>query len=194
IAFEDKRFVGKTYLKNREKFEVRKPQNRPFKKPLSLHPKFARLICNLSRAKEEVLDPFCGTGGILIEAGLMGLKPLGLDIQDEMVSGCTQNLLYFNIENFDVKEGDASFLRDYFSEVEAVATDVPYGRGSFLSRKKEGLYQKAFKSIREVCKTACIVTSCPYDFESLGFEVLGVYNLKVHRSLVRFFHILDSGN
>ncbi|MFQ6088117.1 MAG: THUMP domain-containing protein [Candidatus Methanofastidiosia archaeon] len=192
IALKERRFVGKTYLENREKFEVRKPQNRPFKKPLSLHPKFARLICNLSRAKREVLDPFCGTGGILIEAGLMGLKPLGLDISEEMVLGCTQNLLHFNIENFDVKEGDCRFLKDYFSKVEAVATDVPYGRGSFLSEKKEDLYQKAFESIREISKTSCIVTSCSYDFESLGFEVLEIYNLKVHRSLTRFFHILDS--
>jgi len=64
-------------------FEKRKVQYRPFFSPISLHPKLARALVNLSAIKkgETILDPFCGTGGILIEAGLIGARVIGSDIE-----------------------------------------------------------------------------------------------------------------
>jgi len=49
-------------------------------------------MVNLSGARREVLDPFCGTGGVLIEAGLIGLEVYGFDIQQSMVEGCKEIL------------------------------------------------------------------------------------------------------
>ena len=48
---------------NRSRFEERKVQNRPFFSPISLHPKLACALVNLSSIKKDgtLLDPFCGT-------------------------------------------------------------------------------------------------------------------------------------
>ncbi len=45
-----------------------------------MSPKLARCMVNLTGVKENdlVLDPFCGTGGILIEAGIMGARVIGV--------------------------------------------------------------------------------------------------------------------
>ncbi|MFQ6077015.1 MAG: DNA methyltransferase, partial [Candidatus Bathyarchaeia archaeon] len=67
----------------------RRPRRRPFFHPSSLMPKLARCMVNLARPRrgDSVLDPFCGTGSLLIEAGLMGMKALGSDIKGHMALG-----------------------------------------------------------------------------------------------------------
>mgnify|MGYP002171746373 CR=1 FL=1 len=40
------------------------------------------------------MDPFCGTGGILIEAGLIGCKVAGSDVNWKMKNGSAINLDY----------------------------------------------------------------------------------------------------
>ena len=78
---------------DRKSFETRVPQNRPFFSPVSLHPKIARALVNLAHlsAGDILLDPFCGTGGIMIEAGLIGMEIVGCDIDENMVNGCKNN-------------------------------------------------------------------------------------------------------
>ena len=81
---DDKVYVGIKQVEiPRKNFETRKVQNRPFFSPISLHPKVARALVNLSEVEknETLLDPFCGTGGILLEAGLIGANVIGNDIQ-----------------------------------------------------------------------------------------------------------------
>jgi len=49
--------------------------------PARLHPDTARrLIEGLSRPGERVLDPFCGSGTVLVEARLAGRAALGVDV------------------------------------------------------------------------------------------------------------------
>ena len=81
---------------DRSQFENRKVQFRPFFSPISIHPKLSRFMVNLSMIKknEILLDPFCGTGGILIEAGLLGYKIIGNDIDNNIINGCNKNLKY----------------------------------------------------------------------------------------------------
>ena len=48
--------------------------------PARLHPRTARrLIDGLSRPGQTVLDPFCGSGTVLLEARLAGRAALGID-------------------------------------------------------------------------------------------------------------------
>ena len=39
-----------------------------------------------------IVDPFCGTGGIAIEASLLGLEVLASDLDSRMVEGTKSNL------------------------------------------------------------------------------------------------------
>jgi tRNA G10 N-methylase Trm11 len=61
-----------------------------------LPPKLAQVIINLavadSPAPQTVLDPFCGTGVILLESLLMGHKAYGTDVDKRMVSYATENI------------------------------------------------------------------------------------------------------
>ena len=51
---------------------------RPFFRPVSLEPRLARAAVNIAAGVDEgyVVDPMCGTGGILIESALTGRPTL----------------------------------------------------------------------------------------------------------------------
>ena len=179
-------------------FEKRKADRRPFFKPIALPPRLARAMINLARAKKEVLDPFMGTGGILIEAGLLGLKVYGVDLRKDMVDGAKQNLEYYGIKNYVLKKGDATKLGKLFPDkaFEAIVTDPPYGTSATLGGKlREELYEKALESIYEVLDGHLSI-AFPTSFEAekvaerIGFEVLEKYYQRVHSSLDRYFYIM----
>jgi tRNA (guanine10-N2)-dimethyltransferase len=127
-------------------FESRNPKNRPGFSPVGMDSKLCRCMVNLSRAKkgETVLDPFCGTGGILMEAGLCGCIPHGSDIDPQMVEKCRKNTKFFRIKQAQVSVSDATKLKGHFPYI---VSDLPYGVSSFLSEKKSSLYPKFFKSM-----------------------------------------------
>src|SRR5213079_2112695 len=88
-------FLGRVVHRiDRARLEATKVAHRPFSLPISLHPKFARALLNLSRVPMAgfVLDPFCGTGGLLLEALSIGLRPIGLDRDRRMVLGFRASL------------------------------------------------------------------------------------------------------
>lgn len=183
-------FTGQVILDFPYTYEKRKPQYRPYFHPSSLHPQIARALVNLGQCRTEVLDPFCGTGGILIEAGLMGLTCKGLDISEQMVAGTKQNLAHFRITDYAVYQGDATVIDQYFPHVESVVTDMPYGKASRITLERDHLYKKAFQSIREVTEKACIVLPQLYNFEPV-FTMKEQFVLRVHKSLTRYIYVLS---
>ena len=62
----------------RESYSGRAPTERPFFQPVSLDPRQARLLISLAHRRtsetKTVIDPFCGTGGIVIEAALQDIE------------------------------------------------------------------------------------------------------------------------
>jgi tRNA (guanine10-N2)-dimethyltransferase len=132
--------------------EDRQVRHRPFFKPVSLHPKFARVLVNLSRVHDgqELLDPFCGTGGILIEAGLVGARPIGIDAQAEEVEGAARNLEHFGVLGARILHGRAKDARALVGHpVAAIATDPPYGRSATTLR--EGPVGAVAGSVQGLC-------------------------------------------
>ena len=75
----------------RESYSGRAPTERPFFQPVSLDPRQARLLISLAHRRtsetETVIDPFCGTGGIAIEAALQGFETLASDLDPRMGEG-----------------------------------------------------------------------------------------------------------
>ncbi len=195
------RFVlGKTVFKiNRGDFEKRNPQFRPYFHPSSLLPIFSRTLCNICGVAPNklVLDPFCGTGGILIEAGLMGAEIHGLDLDKSMVEGCIENLAHFGLGG-KIESGDATEINAR-EEFDIVITDPPYGRASTtMGRSLESLYKKAVNSIFQALKkrgTACIISpdilALEEIAEEIGFTVRETHLLRVHKSLTRKIVVLN---
>lgn len=193
-------YVGiKNYEINRSCFEERKVQNRPFFSPISLHPKIARALVNLSAVKKNqiLLDPFCGTGGILLEAGLIGVKVIGSDIENKMIQGSKKTLDFFNIKNYDLFCCDVGDVKKYVKKVNAVVTDLPYGKSTTTKGETtDKLYARAFENISKILKknSRAVIGVSNIDvlkFSKKYLSLCEIYEFRVHRSLTRYFCVFQ---
>jgi len=111
---------------NQDDFESRKPHKRPVLHPSSLDPRLARACVNLLGTTGTILDPFCGTGGILIEAGLTGHNIVGYDLSEKMLMAAKTNLAEFGL-NGKLEHRDAFTMPKKYKNI---VTDMPYGRNT----------------------------------------------------------------
>ena len=172
----------------------RKPTDRPFFQPGSMDPLLARAVCNLARVEpgDRVLDPMCGTGGVLIEAGLLGARPLGTDAQAKMVEGARQNLGH-SLDEFDVARADATRLPLCDDTVDAVVFDAPYGRQSKIeTHNLADLVGGALAEARRVSERCVLVADRDWraEAEDGGWTVETRFERRVHRSLTRYVLVL----
>lgn len=179
---------------DRHAFEQRRPSVRPYATPTTLHPRLARALVNLAEVKkgDVVLDPFCGTGGILIEAGLLGIKVRGIDIKHEVMNGCERNLAWCHIKPDELLTADMREVA--LKSSHAVVTDFPYGRAAHLSDKREILYQEALKCIA-ACTPKAVIGLPSLSYRNLVaqyFNIVEIHCVRVHKSLIRFFYVLRS--
>ena len=182
---------------DRGQFTKRRPTSRPVFHPSTLKPALARCMVNLARTSRgsTFLDPFCGVGGILLEAGLIGAKLVGVDIERNMIDGAKANLEAEGITDFQLMVGDARKLPSL--EVDAIATDPPYGRQSTTAGANlEELYREALPSIAGVLKRRghiCITSPVELELEELaesaGLRTIEKHEQKVHRSLTRRIYV-----
>lgn len=184
---------------NKKHFEDSKPHKRPFFYPGSMNPKLARCMVNLSRIKEGqlLLDPFCGTGGILIEAGLIGCKLVGCDIYWKMKNGTAINLDHYGITDYRTFHLDVRELKMY-EKVDSVVTDPPYGISTSTGDvDDEGIFKEFFKVIYDNMKDdAYLCMASPHYMDlkpmvdELGFVIVEQYGIKMHRSLTRIISVM----
>ncbi len=182
---DNKKYYGKIIEDiNRGLFQKRSNEKRPFSSPISMDPVLARVLGNLSEVSsgEQVLDPFCGTGGILIEAGLCGIGVKGLDIQEEMVEGAKKNLKEYGILNYDIREGDISEVNEIYDEYNAVISDLPYGKAS----KQENKAVEKFLDFIQGFKGKTVFM---YNESSLG-NYEADFEVYVHKNLTRHIYLI----
>ena len=197
IVFSRKVHIGRLVgAIDRSSFEKRKNRYMPFFYPASLHPKFARALVNLTRVEEDerLLDPFCGTGAILVEADMVGLEAVGSDLSEKMILGSRRNLDHVRADA-TLTVADVGAIMGSIGRVEGIATDPPYGKST--STKGEGisaLYGRAFEAFSEVLDhgsyLAMVVPRVALLDEADEFDLVETYSLWVHRSLTRHFCVL----
>jgi len=183
---------------NTKEFLSRKPSTRPFFHPSALDPKLSRVFVNLSRVKREqlFLDPFCGTGGFLIEAALIGAYIIGSDIRRDMVEGTMKNLRSMGIEPLGIVRADAT--TPPWHRVDAIATDPPYGRSSTtLGRSVDRIVYDFLNSHADRLKRGGYVCyALPHDVEVQAtipkklYDIVEVHSMRVHKSLTRMIIIV----
>lgn len=202
VLTEDDAFVGiKKASLDLSQFQMRRGHLRPFLSPVTLHPKIARALVNLSAVKEKetILDPFCGTGGILLEAGFLGVQLIGSDIEKKMIEGCQKNLDYYQIKDYKLFCADIGEISTYVSTVDAVVTDFPYARATTTKGEQlPKLYNRAFETIAKVLKKnrRAVVGLSTEEIRMIGENYLSVvdtYAIKAHRSLTRYFVVYKNG-
>jgi tRNA (guanine10-N2)-dimethyltransferase len=201
-------YAAKQVMEIKGGFEERKAHKRPELHPTALNPKLARGMINLVGADKEIMDPFCGAGGILIEAGLMNLKAVGYDLYKEMLKKAKKNLDFYNIKNYDLFNKDALRIRKQY---DFVVTDIPYGlntsiwirKGSInqkislkqtnkIQKKKnlEDFYLKFLMNLKKITrKKAAVIVPHYVDYKNLikkaGFKIEKEFSQFIHRSLTR---------
>ncbi len=119
---------------DRRAFGERRMPSLPFRRPVSLPPKLGRVAVNLAavRPGDRVVDPFVGTGALLLEAALLGARVSGIDREAAMVRGAIQNFAHAGLEFERLVVADAGSAADSETGAvwDALVTDPPYGRSS----------------------------------------------------------------
>lgn len=184
---------------DRRKIRERRPPKRAAVHPSTLQPFFARAMVNLARTPRNgtFMDPFCGVGGILLEAGLIGAKVRGIDIKEKQIEGAERNLSEHNIRDFELSCEDMrkTNIRKRF---DAIATDPPYGRqASTGGADIRGLYEEALPVLSEMlkdgrflCLTAPSQIEIPELTKNLDLKILEKYRNRVHKDLTRIIYVL----
>ncbi len=191
--YKDAWYLSIVYFRRDTKsFESRKAPLRPYFSPVSMHPKYARFLVNTAHVREgeTLLDPFCGTGGVLIEAAMIGIRIVGNDISLNMTIGTKMNLKFFKINDFKIYNDEISNLET--EQVDGIATDMPYGRGSYIDDDVNGFYEKSFSKFNELLKNkryASFAISNKLYIETARkyFDILSVVPVYQHRALTRYF-------
>ncbi len=186
---------------DRPSYEKRANDQRAHFSPVALHPRRAAALLHLARAVPgaTVYDPFCGTGTFVLEAAMEGYKAVGSDVDAFMVQGTLETLADAGPEPLDgvcfvADIGDAP---DLVGPVDAIVTDLPYGRASGTDGEAiSALYTRAMKSFAALLPTgAHAVIGCAQpellaDIENRGFAVVERHSEAVHRSLTRHFIVV----
>ncbi|MDA4126002.1 MAG: hypothetical protein OK452_02210 [Thaumarchaeota archaeon] len=173
----------------------RRPRSRPFFHPSAIFPKLSRAIVNLSRCKEgeSFLDPFAGTGSLAIEASIIGARVLGVDLSEKMTRGSLANMKHFGQDWMGVIRADSALPP--ITQVDAMATDIPYGRASSTrGRDTNEIIDLALRSLSGVLrKGSTLVLMHPQTAgvkSTSELEVEEEHNLHVHKSLTRTITVL----
>ena len=180
-------------------FVERCPRKRPFFHPSSMQAKLARCMVNLAQptAGDLVLDPFCGAGAMLVEAGLIGCRVVGLDVQRRMVRGSLKNLVNYGVQPDGMCVADAKNLP--ITKVDCIVTDPPYGRSATtMGQETKQIVTDFLSNVGgHIEKGGCICMASPRSVrvgklgEQLGFKRVESHFVYVHRSLTREITVLE---
>ena len=153
------------------------PTDRPFFKPVTMDPRLARLMVSLSFSRgtpSAVVDPFCGTGGIAIEASMLGLDALASDLDSRMVEGTMANLDWAEGHgSYRVERCSADSIHEVWGSIEkcSFVFDPPYGRNAWTSEDGLDVFLGAMSSAGKMCSDGTVCTMLPASPDALDGPV-----------------------
>lgn len=176
FVFEDLfgKIVQNCDYKEIEKRDMEKPVRR---EDLSISPRLAKIMINLSEVKENgtLLDAFCGVGVILMEALNMGIKSIGIDKDKEAISGASKNIEWakFPKEKYMLMNNDSSKV--VIGLMNALVSEPDFGK----TLKKALEKKEAERTIKQ--------------FENLMIDVLNNLKKSVSGKFVFTAPFIDTG-
>jgi len=186
--------LSKPSLMN-QNWTTRRPRRRAFFHPAAIFPKLSRALVNLSRVRsgEVFLDPFCGTGSLLLEAYEIGAVPVGSDIDSRMVRGAWRNMAGFRQDWLGLVRADAGATP--LRTADAISTDVPYGRASSTSGSDtrhiiDTLLENSSSMLRSGHRLVLMHPQSVIVESGSGFELEEEHQLYIHRKLTRTISVL----
>lgn len=161
-----------------------------------LPPKLARIMVNLSGLSSgKLLDPFCGSGVLVMEAALLGFNVIASDISEKAVEDTKKNLEWIDKKG-DIFLCDATQLSNCFKKLVSTIVTEPYmgkplhGNESEQTLMRQAddlrrLYISSFKEFKKVLEPEGVVifiiprfeyandwvyVDCIREIEATGFE------------------------
>lgn len=172
-----------------KEFYNRRASRRPFFLPTALQPKLARCMVNMARAShgDSLLDPFAGTGSLLMEARLLGVRAVGLELKHWICRGALRNLRHY-LRDYDPPVAADARRAPLRGGWDAIATDPPYGRSSTTlglspARLLDEFLPMAYGLLRA---GGCMCITVPSEIDLEGAAARSMYEL-VERHTI-FFH------
>lgn len=167
---KEKVFLGKTtQVQNADAWSLR-DYGRPCRDDINgmLPPKLARMMVNLSQTPDggTLLDPFCGSGTILMEAALAtnATKIIGSDIDDRQTEDTSGNLEWLLNKNILSQDDDVRFnvftsdVKDITQHIKPNSIDTVVTEGwlgpALRGRESLGEIQKNASQITQLWKDA----------------------------------------
>jgi tRNA (guanine10-N2)-dimethyltransferase len=176
--------IGVRAWENTEDFESRRAHLRPEMHPSSMHPGMARALVNISCAR-SIHDPFCGSGGIVIEAGLSHRKASGADIDPAMIARARKNCAAAGLHP-DLRVADAM---QWLPRAQAIIADLPYGRNTTPVALKPLIDAVLMRAQRS---TARAIIGVPHQIIAPeGWAVRQHFTSYVHKSMTKHFYVLE---
>jgi len=182
-------------------FVERGTRKRAFFHSATMPAKLARCMVNLAqpRVGDLILDPFCGTGSFLVEAGLIGCRVLGLDVMRRMVEGSLRNLSLHGIEPVGMAVTDARRIPLTRGSVDCVVTDPPYGiSATTLRLDTRDVFEGCFSAVGDLVKKGrrlCLAAPKRIDVREIGersgFKHLESHFIYIHRRLTREIAVFE---
>jgi len=123
-------FLGRTtQVQNADAWSLR-DYGRPCRDDINgmLPPKLARMMVNLAQVPDNgtLLDPFCGSGTVLMEAALATTaeKIIGSDIEERQIKDTQNNLEWLGQEQI-IQPDDQSRFQTFISDIKMIAKHLP---------------------------------------------------------------------
>jgi tRNA G10 N-methylase Trm11 len=156
---------GKIAWRHSSKYWKRMDRGKPYvsaRKGL-LPPKIARQMVNIAIGPEInpnkiLVDPFCGSGTILLEASSLGLKVVGADQDKKQLAGAEKNLRWAGY-NFKLILTDATKISDHLQTADYFVSEPFMGKTRYspleignIAKGLSKLYLGALKNWHKVLK------------------------------------------
>lgn len=189
----------------------RMPKYRPVVMPYTLKSDMARAAINLLNLKSgTILDPFCGIGGILLEAYDMDFNVIGNDISWNDLKYFKQNFIHYYPNSFDSKSikdesniqtvtrtlADSStiFLKE--NTIDGIVSDIPYGKS--CRKLGKNLYEDFLNSAKTYLKPNArlvIIYANFLEFRELAkkhFTEIEEIDHYINKSMTRHILVLEN--
>ncbi|MHA1902420.1 MAG: TRM11 family SAM-dependent methyltransferase [Candidatus Thorarchaeota archaeon] len=136
VFTEQKLYFAKTVVVYDSMLQQYRDESRPYiSSEISTSPKICRTLLNLAGARsgDTVLDPFCGTGTLLMEAALLDMKCIGIDYEGDAVQGSRSNLKWLGRDlgqwvDFQIMKGNSRHVSSLIDkQVDAIAFEPHLG-------------------------------------------------------------------
>jgi tRNA (guanine10-N2)-dimethyltransferase len=189
IKTETETVMGIVDRKKSVKWKGESRRKRQYFHPVALESRLCRAMINLAMVREDntILDPFCGTGSVMLEANSMKINSIGCDLSSKMCRGALTNLR--NSNSFLIN-CDALSLPLKMDNIDAIVTDLPYGRAaSTLKRRPKELLNEFLDVIVEMKGKRCCIMCRKGDEEEFP-NIVEQYDIYEHKNLTRKLMVL----